>query len=336
MIHIIIVSVLVIVSTFLIGTLVKVENLLPVQASDQGVIIDEVFGIHLWLIAFFFSLIVVFMLYSIVVFRRRKGELGSGVYMKGNYRLEIIWTVIPLGIVLYLAVIGATSLAKVESRDPNAMKVEVFASQWNWRFEYEGGITSNVLVLPKGVQVLLRLQSADVIHSFFVPEFRVKQDVLPGGEDFIRELRITPNLLGDFKVRCAEICGRLHYDMLARVRVVSESEFEIWLEKASGVCDLSAEECGQRWANQFGCLACHSLDGTNIVGPSWLSIAGTERVFEDGSTAIVDADYIFKSVTDPNAQVVSGFPAGQMPDDFADILSEEQIQQIAAFILSLE
>lgn len=335
MIHIMIVSVLVIVSTFLIGTFVKVENLLPAQASYQAEVIDGVFGIHIWLIAFFFSLIVVFVLYSIIVFRRRKGELGSGVYMTGNHRLEIIWTIVPLAIVLYLAVIGATSLADVERRDPDALVVDVFASQWNWRFEYEDATSSNVLVLPKGKQVLLRLQSADVIHSFFVPEFRVKQDVLPGGEAFIRELRIKPTQEGDFKVRCAEICGQLHYSMLADVQVVSANEFEIWLSSQSG-CDLSAEECGQLLAQQFGCLACHSLDGTVVVGPSWLGIAGTEKTFEDGSTAIVDADYLFKSVTDPNVQVVAGFPASVMPQNFSEILSEEQIQQISAFIFSLE
>jgi cytochrome c oxidase subunit 2 len=335
MIHIIIVSVLVIVSTFLFGTFVKVENLLPVQASAQGEIIDSVFGIHIWLIAFFFSLIVVFMLYSIVVFRRRKGEQGSGAYMTGNQNLEIIWTVVPLAIVLYLAVIGATTLADVERRDPEAMVVDVFASQWNWRFEYEDGTSSDVLVLPKGKQTLLRLQSADVIHSFFVPEFRVKQDVLPGGEAFMRELRITPTLEGDFKVRCAEICGQLHYSMLADVQVVSANEFDIWLSSQSA-CELSAEECGQLAAQQFGCLACHTVDGSVVVGPSWQGIAGTEKTLEDGSTVIVDADYLFKSIIDPDAQVVAGYPASVMPQNFAEILSEEQIQQITAFILSLE
>jgi len=335
MIHLIIVSVLVIISTLLIGSFVRVEDLLPVQASVQGEIIDGLFGVHIWLIAFFFSLITVFMLYSIVVFRRKKGEKGSGAYMTGNHTLEIVWTVIPLLIVLYLAVIGATTLADVERRDPDAIVVNVFASQWNWRFEYEDGTNSDVLVLPKDRQVLLRLQSADVIHSFFVPEFRVKQDVLPGGEDFMRELRIIPNLIGDFKVRCAEICGQLHYSMLADVSVISANEFEIWLSSQSG-CDLSDEECGQQIAQQFGCLACHSVDGSVVVGPSWLGIAGIEETLEGGSTVTVDSDYIINSILDPNAQIVAGFPASVMPQNFAEILSEEQLEQIAAFIFSLQ
>jgi cytochrome c oxidase subunit 2 len=335
MIHLIIVSVLVIISTLLFGSFVRIEDLVPVQASTQGQIIDDLFTTHIWLIGFFFSLIVVFMLYSVVVFRRKKGEKGSGAYLTGNHNLEIVWTVIPLFIVLYLAVVGATTLADVERRDPDALVVNVFASQWNWRFEYEDGTNSDVLVLPKDSQVLLRLQSSDVIHSFFVPEFRVKQDVLPGGEDFMRELRITPNLLGDFKVRCAEICGQLHYSMLADVSVIPANEFEIWLSSQSD-CDLSAEECGQQIAQQFGCLACHTTDGSVVVGPSWLGIAGTEEALEDGSTVTVDANYLIDSIINPNAQIVAGYPASVMPQNFGEILSEEQLEQIAAFILSLQ
>lgn len=336
MIHLVAVAVLVALSTFLLGLYLSSGAFLPVQASYQAQVIDRLFAVHGWLIAFFFSLIVVFMLYSFVIFRRRKGELGDGAYMTGNKRLEMTWTVIPLIIVLILSVHGANVLADVERRDPQAMQVNVFASQWNWRFEYENGATSNVLVLPKDRQVLLRLQSDDVIHSFFVPEFRVKQDVLPGGEAFVRELRVTPTKQGEFKVRCAEICGQLHYDMLATVSVVSQSEFDAWLAQQGATCDLGAEECGRNWAQQFGCLACHSLDGTQIVGPSWLGIAGSQETLDDGSTVLVDAEYLYESIVDPNAKVVEGFPAGVMPQNYGETLSETQIEEIVAFILNLQ
>lgn len=335
MLHFVIVAVLVALSTFFLGSFLSSGSLLPMQASQQAVTIDWLFGVHGWLIAFFFSLIVVFLIYSVVVFRRRPGEQGDGVYMTGNTRLEIIWTLIPLAIVLWLAVIGAQSLADVERRDPAALQVDVYAAQWSWRFEYDNGVVSNDLVLPKNQQVVLRLHSEDVIHSFYVPEFRVKQDVLPGGPEFTRELRITPTIEGQFKVRCAELCGQLHYDMLADIYVVSGSEFQAWMDESLAGCDLSPEECGQLWANQFGCLACHSLDGSVVVGPSWLGIAGTMEELEDGSSVLVDADYLHRSIVDPNVQIVAGFSAGVMPQNFGEILTEEQINEIIAFVLSL-
>jgi cytochrome c oxidase subunit 2 len=335
MLHFVIVAVLVALSTFGLGTYFASGALLPDAASQQSVIIDWLFGVHGWLVAFFFSLIVVFLLYSVIVFRRRPGEQGDGVYLTGNHQLEIIWTVIPLALVLWLAVIGARTLADVERRDPDAMVVEVFAAQWSWSFQYENGAITTDLVLPVDRQVLLRLHSNDVIHSFYVPEFRVKQDVLPGGPEFTRELRITPTKQGAFKIQCAEICGQLHYDMLADVLVVSEGEFLTWLDQAGGECEGSDELCGERWAQQAGCLSCHSLDGTVVLGPSWLGLAGSEEELADGSTVIVDADYLKRSILEPDAQIVAGFNPGIMPRDFGVRLTEVQIDQIVAFILSL-
>lgn len=343
MIHLVIVAVLVVISTVGLGLFLTNAPLMPFQASQQAQIVDGLMDIHWWFIAFFTSLIVVFLLYSVIVFRRRKGERGDGVYMEGNQKLEILWTIIPVGIVLWFAVIGGQTLADVERRDPEAMTVNVFAAQWNWRFEYtvtteEGVVTavaSDTLVLPKNRQVVLRLHSEDVIHSFYVPEFRIKQDVLPGGEEFVRELRITPSENGTFKVRCAEICGRLHYAMQAGVQVVDGPEFDAWLAENSAECSLSDAECGQRWADTFGCLACHSLDGTKIIGPTWQGLFGSQVELTDGSTVTADEEYIRNSILDPNAQVVAGYPSGVMPQNFDEILGEDQINQIIAFIMSL-
>jgi cytochrome c oxidase subunit 2 len=282
--------------------------------------------------------------YSLVVFRRKKGEKGDGVYLEGNQRLEIIWTIIPIIIVLWLAVIGADTLSDVERRDPNAMTVDVFAAQWSWRFQYsvptEDGlvvaVASDTLVLPRDQQVVLRLHSQDVIHSFFVPEFRVKQDVLPGGEEFTRELRITPNLNGTFKVRCAEICGTGHYNMQANVQVVDRAEFEQWLTEQAADCNLDDAQCGQRWAQTFGCLGCHTTDGSALIGPTWAGLFGHEVELADGSTVIADLAYLHESIVDPNAKIVAGFSPGVMPTTFDELLSDEQIDQIIAFIETLQ
>lgn len=348
MIHLIIVSVLVVVSTVVLGLALTNAPLLPAQASVQAETVDWLFGVHWWFIAFFFSLVTVFILYSVIVFRRRKGEQGEGKYITGSHNLEIVWTIVPIMIVLWMAVIGASTLADVERRDPQAITVNVFASQWVWRFEYEvtvlsetgedvvTAISSDTLYLPNNRQVVLRLYSEDVIHSFFVPEFRIKQDVLPGGEDFARELRVTPKEEGNFKVRCAEICGRLHYAMQASIQVVSQDEFDSWLQENSGECSLGDEQCGQRWAQTYGCLGCHSINGSEGVGPTWQGVFGHEVTLADGSTVTADEAYLHTSIVDPNAQIVQGFQAGIMPTDFAEKLTEEQIQQIIAFIMSLQ
>lgn len=349
MIHLIIVSVLVIISTVLLGLFLTNAPILPVQASVQAETVDWLFGIHWWFIAFFFSLITVFILYSVIVFRRRKGERGDGQYTTGHHNLEIIWTVVPIAIVLWLAVVGGSTLADVERRDPQAITIDVYASQWVWRFEYtvtvpgqDGApevttaVSSDTLYLPKDRQAVLRLHSTDVIHSFFVPEFRLKQDVLPGGEEFTRELRVTPKTAGTFMVRCAEICGRLHYDMQADVTVVAEEEFNAWLAEQSGDCNLTDAECGQRWAATYGCTACHSINGDAGVGPTWLGIFGSQEELTDGTSVTVDEAYLHESIIDPNAKIVAGFQPGIMPQTFGEQLTEEQIQQIIAFIMSLQ
>lgn len=344
MIHLLIVGVLVVISTVGLGLLLTNAPILPVQASQQAIPIDWLFNIHFWFIAFFFSLIVVFMLYSVVVFRRKKGEKGDGVYMEGNQRLEITWTLIPIAIVLWMAVIGSDTLADVERRDPQAITVDVYAAQWSWRFQYEvttpegirTAVASDVLVLPRNQQALLRLHSQDVIHSFYVPEFRVKQDILPGGEEFVRELRITPNLNGTYTVQCAEICGQGHYNMLAQVQVVDGSEFNLWLNEQAADCNLSDEECGQRWAQTFGCLGCHTTDGSVLIAPTWQGLFGHSVQLADGSTVTADEQYLRSSIVDPNAQIVAGYQPNVMPQNFDELLSAEQIDQIIAFIKSLQ
>jgi len=265
---------------------------------------------------------------------------GSGEYFEGNIRLEVFWTAIPLALVIGLAFMGATTIANVEARDPDPININVVAQQWSWRFLYPdaNNATSTDLVVPVDRQILLSMRSEDVIHSFWVPEFRVKQDVLPADSftsTFVRKIRFTPTETGSYKLRCAELCGQQHYAMLAQVVVIPQDEYDSWLaEKAAG-CDLSDAECGQRWANEFGCVACHSVDGTTIVGPTWLGLYGETVDFVDGSSATADENYITESILDPNAHIVAGFQPDVMPKTFGDQLSDEQLMQIVAFIESL-
>jgi cytochrome c oxidase subunit 2 len=217
------------------------------------------------------------------------------------------------------------------------MEVNVTGFQWGWTFEYpEFGITTDQLHLPKDRQILLNLTSRDVIHSFWVPEFRVKQDALPG-EDLVRELRVTPTLIGEYKVRCAELCGGSHAYMESPVIVMEQADFDNWVEEraAASLPDNPAER-GALWATRYGCVACHTIDGTSVVGPTWQGLFGHEVTLEDGTTVVANADYLRDSILNPNDQIVEGFQPNLMPPIYAEQLTDEQIEDLIAYIESLE
>jgi cytochrome c oxidase subunit 2 len=333
--HFVIVGVLVLILTVLLSMAVDSIAFLPVAASAQAKPIDHLFNLHFKLIAFLFSLIAVFMLYSVVVFRRRKGDTSDGDHFEGHTGLEIVWTIAPLAIVFYFAFIGAQALAETRSVDPQAIVVKVIGSQWSWRFEYpEYGITSSELRLPANRQVLLKLTSTDVIHSFWVPEFRVKQDAIPG-DTMVKELRVTPTLIGDYKVRCAELCGRQHAYMESPVIVMEPAGFEAWVIRQTALPKDPVER-GARWAKQYACAACHSIDGSAVVGPTWKGLYGKQETLTDGTAVAVDDAYLIRSVIDPNAQVVQGFNPGIMPQTLGEQLTQDQINDVIAYIKSLK
>jgi cytochrome c oxidase subunit 2 len=334
--HIIVAGVLVLLFTVGLGLVLTPGNLLPVQASLQSVAIDGLFSFHFWAISFLFSLIIVFMLYSIIVFRRKKGETGEGVYTEGSTSLEVTWTVIPLGVVMGLAFWGSQVLADTNRVADNALQVNVIASQWNWRFEYpEFDIISSELALPVNRQVELSLSSQDVIHSFYVPEFRLKQDALPGGEEMVRQLRVTPSMVGNFKIRCAELCGLQHTEMLADVLVMPESDFNAWVDEALTSVSDDPVIRGQTWSIQYGCVACHSVDGSVVVGPSWLGVYGAEENLADGTTVPIDDAYLYESIRNPGAKIVEGFQ-NIMPATIAEGMTDEQVADVIEYIKSLK
>lgn len=227
--HFIIAAALVAITTVIMDILLKAALPLPVQASLEALIIDELIGWHLTLIAFLFSLIIVFMLYSIVVFRKRPGDESEGEHFEGNTTLEIAWTVIPLIAVIIFAFYGINTLAEVTRSEPNEVVVKVNGFQWGWSFEYDdGAILSPEMVLPVGKRARMEMSTRDVIHSFWIPEMRVKQDLVPGQ---VTELRFTPSQMGEYQLLCAELCGRNHWSMVAPVRVVSEAEYDQWLSQ---------------------------------------------------------------------------------------------------------
>lgn len=224
--HFIIAGVLVVIGTILMNLLLKSALPLPVQASIESLTIDQLIGWHLTLIAFLFSLIVVFMLYAIVVFRRREGDDSDGEHFEGNTTLEIAWTVIPLILVIIFGYIGVVDLNKITQQNEELV-VKVTGFQWDWSFEYDGGVLSQELILPVDKRVHLELSTKDVLHAFWVPEFRVKQDLVPGQTTSVY---LTPIETGEYQLVCAELCGLSHYKMLRVVKVVEQDQFTAWLQ----------------------------------------------------------------------------------------------------------
>jgi cytochrome c oxidase subunit 2 len=314
-------------------------SLLPIEASAQAVTIDSLFRLEILVIIFLFALIMVPLIYSLIVFRRKKGETGDGEHIEGNSTLEVAWTILPLFTVLAFAYIGADNLAEVRRVDPQAYSVHVTGFRWAWKFDYPefGGFTSKELHLVVNKQVVLQMEApaTDVIHSFWVPEFRIKQDVVPGR---ITEYRVTPIETGTYKVRCAELCGASHSYMEALVIVQTQEEFDAWVKQqqeqaAAELANLTPAERGQKLVTAYGCGGCHSLDGSQKSAPTWKGLFGETVALADGSTVTSDEAYITESIKNPNAKIVQGFAPNAMPQF---TFTDAQIADLVEYIKTLK
>jgi len=309
-------------------------GLMPVAASAQSVPIDRLLNLEWGTISFLSALILVPFTYSLVVFRRKKGDTTDATHVEGNTNLEIAWTIVPLFLVMAFAYLGAGNLAQIQRADPDAMVVKVTAQQWSWSFEYPSyGVTSTELHLPVDKQVLLQMTSRDVIHSFWVPEFRPKQDLVPGR---ITQLRITPTLIGNYKVRCAEMCGTSHAYMEQPVVVTNKADFDVWMGEEVKKAEAAAatpEGRGQALVSASGCAACHSVNGAVGIGPTWYGLFGSQVKISGDGTVTADEAYIHESIKAPQAKIVAGFENQLMPNYG---FNDDQINDIVAYIKTLK
>jgi cytochrome c oxidase subunit 2 len=330
--HLVAVAVLTVIVALVVGFGLANMELMPTLASEEGKIADDLFALHIQVISFLFALISVFMAYSIVVFRRQPGDEEDGDYFHGHTTLEIVWTAVPLVVVLYFAYLGVQTLEESMAAEPDEMVIEITASQWSWRFDYpEQEISSTDLKMPLNRQVRFEMTSTDVIHSFWVPEFRLKQDTVPG---MMKVLRIKPTKVGEYRVRCAEMCGQDHADMYAEVSVMEPADFEAWVAAESAPASDDPAERGAKVYELRGCVGCHTVNGSDAVGPSWLGVYGSEKSLDDGTSVVADEAYIRNSIINPNEQVVEGF-APIMPPSYGEQLSEEEINDLIEYIKSL-
>lgn len=236
-----------------------------------------------------------------IVIRYSRGRHPVPADFDHNLWAEIIWTAIPTLLVLAMFYYGWQSFSALRGMPQDAMEVKVLARQWSWAFTYPGGRQSAELYVPVRRPVRLAITSADVIHGFYVPAFRVKMDAVPG---MTTQAWLRADQPGDYDIYCSAYCGLEHARMLSRVRAVSPQEFEHWLAQAPALE-------GETIARREGCLACHSTDGSALVGPSFRGLFGHLTTVLDQGRPVrvtVDAEFIRQTLTDPTRRPTQGFP----------------------------
>ena len=317
-------------------------NWFPTAASTQAHKIDTVYDVLIIVSVPMFVLVTVVVLFSVIHFRMRPGqEDQDGPPIHGNTKLEIVWTAIPALMLISLCTYAYVVLRDIERTPANAateMRVDVTGRQFAWTFAYPKAMTggkrleTTELVLPEGRSVNFRLHSEDVLHDFWVPAFRVKEDAVPG---ITTHYRITPSKLGTYPIVCAELCGLGHSVMRSRVRVVSGPQFAAWLKKASapavspalassGSPSALAAAGKQVFTGGAACGSCHTLADAGTAGQIGPDL---DKVLKPQSTAMIRQD-----IVDPNAVITKGYPKGVMPQNFGQSLSPDELKALVAYL----
>ena len=305
---------------------------LPEKASTFVPIVDFGFNLFLWISVFFFFLIVILIsVFTYKYLRRRPDQLATA-QITHNLTLELSWTLLPLVIVMGLFFIGIKGYLHMRIPPAGYMQVNVKGQKWSWSFEYPSGAVNDTLVVPVNTPVKLAMTSRDVLHSFFIPAFRTKADVLPNRW---HSLWFQATRTGVFPVECTQYCGTNHSYMLTAVKVLEPEAYTEWLANASDPGKgKTPEQFGAILYQKRGCNACHSVDGTNGVGPTWKALFGKSENCGAGGMITVDEAYLKESMMAPAAKVVAGYQP-VMPT-FQGVLSDREVGAIIEYIKSLK
>ena len=297
----------------------------PQRASTMAGRVDALFIFLLALCGFVCISIFIMILVFAARYRRRKGSQAEQI--EGSNALELTWTGVPLLMFLGIFVWGAILYFMERTPPDDSAEIYTVAKQWMWKFQHlEGQREINELHVPVGRDVKMIMTSQDVIHSFYVPAFRIKQDVLPGRYT-VAWFRATR--AGTYHLFCAEYCGTAHSGMIGEVVVMEPAAYEQWL---SGGPAAPLAETGKQLFLSLGCSTCHRFD-TQGRGPNLTGVYGKPVLLEDGRRVVADDNYVRESILAPAAKVVSGFKP-IMPT-FQGIVSEEQLNALVAYIKSL-
>jgi cytochrome c oxidase subunit 2 len=340
---------------------------LPAQVSEMAKQWDNLYIGLFWICVFFFVIVIAPMVVFAFKYRNRPGHKAK--YFVHNTPLEIFWTAVPTVILLGIFAWGWIVYKDMITPVKNAMEIRVMGQSWKWTFQYEDGrMTDNQIFVPVGkpVRLIMTAPKSDVVHSFFIPNLRIKQDVVPGMYTY---LNFQVDVPGQHQVFCAEYCGTNHAYMQAKLIALDERQWKLfeWGKKIkeedfppviglgsvamaeqatqtdaeldSGSSDeaptQSLVDQGRSIATAKACQGCHSEDGSPRVGPSYKGLYGKMRTLKDGSQVEADDNYLRESIENPQAKIVKGFENMVMPP-YAGQLSPEEMNAVIAYIKSLK
>ena len=299
----------------------------PQQASAQASQVDGIYFFMVAVTAFFSILIAGLVVFFAIRYRRRqRDEIGHAIH--GSLALELLWTIIPFFIVMVMFAWGAKVFFDLYRPPAGAMEIYITGKQWMWKAQHmDGQREINELHVPVGRPVKLIMGSEDVLHSYFIPAFRVKADVIPGRYNVLWFTATTP---GTYHLFCAEYCGTKHSGMVGSIVAMEPQDFQAWL--AGGRGSESPVAAGEKLFSDLACNTCHRSD-TQGRGPMLTGIFGKQVELQDGRTVLADEAYIRESIVNPQAKIVAGFQP-LMPT-FQGLVSEEQLLQLISYVRSL-
>jgi len=302
------------------------------NASNFVYGVDKAFLIITGISVFFLIVLTALMIYFVIKYNRKKGK--PAVQIKDNSILEITWITIPMILVLYMFYIGWEGFIPMRQAPKDAMEITVKASMWKWDFVYPGNKeSSDTLVLPVNKAIKLNLNSKDVLHGFSVPGFRIKEDVVPLKKNYSW---FIPGEIGEFDIFCTVYCGLNHSYMRGIIKIVSQEDYDKWIT-ALPVKKID-NNLGFKVIEKNGCIACHSIDGSKAVGPSFKGLYGSSiDVITNGVNHKITADstYMESSIYEPNKDVAVGYPPGIMKS-YKGIVTEKDIKLINEYLKSLK
>ena len=302
--------------------------LFPEQASTMAPRVDQLYFFLLGVSVFFATLILILIIAFAIKYRRRSDDEQPRP-ISGNLGLEILWTLVPLSLTLVMFVWGARLYFITFYPPSDALEINVVAKQWMWKAQHaEGRSEIDELHIPTGRPIKLIMTSQDVIHDFFVPAFRVKNDVLPGRYTTLWFEATKP---GAYRLFCSQYCGTQHSGMIGHIIALEPAEFQAWL--SGGATAVSMATAGENLFQKLGCVSCHAQNDTGR-GPSLVGLLGKTVRLQSGASVTADEDYIRESILNPQAKIVAGYQP-IMPT-FKGLISEDGIMQIIAYLKSLK
>lgn len=308
----------------------EAQSFMPAQGSEIAKSVDSLYS-FLLIISLIACVIVIGGMIYFALKYKRKSDNDKTAYISHDTRLEILWSVIPLIIFLFVFAWGWIIYHDMRTMPKDALEIQVNGQQWSWTAEYKNGVKSGEIVIPVNRDVKLILSSTDVIHSLYIPTFRIKQDAVPGR---YTALSLKAEVMGEFHVFCAEFCGTSHSGMITKLRVLSQADFDKWLTEEADSALLPLAERGKKLFN-MKCTACHYADQDLVkIGPSLKGVFGHEVKTHDGKTVVADENYIRESILDPQSVVVAGFGPRSSMTPFQGQLSEKEILALIEYIKS--